>query len=55
MTLGKKVQRIMDEIESVYKVKSKGPLDYYLDNDYKLDKKTQLCFGSKKYIKEVLT
>ena len=45
----------MDEIESVYTVKGKGPPYYYLGNDYKQDKKVRLCVDSKKYIKEVLT
>ena len=45
----------MDEIKSVYKVKAKGPPDYYLGNDYKRDEKGRLCVGSKKYIKEVIT
>ena len=55
MAVGKRVQRIIDEIKSVYTVKAEGPPDYYLGNDYKRDKKVRLCVGSKKYIKEVLT
>ena len=55
MTVGKRAQRIMDEIKSVYTVKAEGPLDYYLGKDYKRDKKGRLCVGIKKYIKEVLT
>ena len=51
MAVGKIVQRIMDEIKSVYTVKAEGPSDYYLGNDYKRDKKGRLCVGSKKYIK----
>ena len=51
MAVGKRAQRIMDEIKSVYTVKSEGPPDYYLGNDYKRDKKRRLCVGSKKYIK----
>ena len=39
MAVGVNVQQIMDKIESVYTVKSKGPPDYYLGNDYKTDKK----------------
>ena len=39
MSAGKRAQRIMDEIKSVYMVKSEGPPDYYLGNDYKRDKK----------------
>ena len=55
MAVGKRAQQIMDEIKSVYTVKAEGPLDCYLGNDYKRDKKGRLCVGSKKYIKEVLT
>ena len=51
MAVGKRAQRIMDEIKSVYTVKSEGPPDYYLGNDYKRDKKRRLCVGSKRYIK----
>ena len=39
MAVGKRAQRIMDEIKSVYTVKAEGPPDYYLGNDYKRDKK----------------
>ena len=55
MAVGKRAQRIMDEIKSVYTVKAEGPPDYYLGNDDKQDKKGRLCVVSKKYIKEVLT
>ena len=55
MEVGKRAQRIMDELESAYTVKAKRPPDYYLGNDYKQDKKGRLCVGIKKYIKEVLT
>ena len=55
MTVGKRAQRIMDEIKSVYTVKAEGPPDYYLGNDCKRDKKGHLCVVSKQYIKEVLT
>ena len=55
VAVGKRAQRIMDEIKSVYTVKAGGPPDYYLSNDYKGDKKGSLCVVSKKYIKEVLT
>ena len=55
MAVGKRAQRILDEIKSVYTVKAEGLSDYYLGNDYKRDKKRRLCVGSKKYIKEVLT
>ena len=51
MAVGKRAQRIMDEIKSVYTVKAEGPPYYYIGNDYKQDKKGRLCVGSKKYIK----
>ena len=35
MVVGKRAQRIMDENKSVYTVKSEGPPDYYLGNNYK--------------------
>ena len=44
----------MDKIESVWTVKSKGPPDYYLGNDYKKNKQGRLCVESKKYIKEAV-
>ena len=48
MAVGKRAQRIMDEIKSVYTVKAEGPPDYYLGNDYKQDNKGNLCVGNKK-------
>ena len=42
MAVGKRAQRIMDKIKNVYTVKSEGPPDYYLSNDYKQDKKGRL-------------
>eukprot|EP00957_Ditylum_brightwellii_P089659 6828073-Ditylum_brightwellii.AAC.1 len=46
----------MKEIKSVHLVKdsSKGPLDYYLGNDYKRDKKGRWCIGCKKYLDEAI-
>ena len=55
VAVGKRAQRIMDEIKSVYTVKAEGPPYYYLGNDYKQDNKVRLCVGSKKSTKEVLT
>ena len=51
MVVGKRTQQILDEIRSVYTVKLIGPPDYYVNNNYKQDKKGRLCVGSKKYIK----
>ena len=33
MAVGKRVQRIMDEIKSVHTVKAEGPPDYYIGNN----------------------
>ena len=46
----------MKEIEYVYLVKdlSKGPLSYYLGNDYKRDKKGRWCVGFKTYLTEAI-
>ena len=54
MAVGRNAKRIMDQVETIYTVKSKGPPKYYLGNDYKTDKKGRLCVGSKKYIKEAV-
>jgi hypothetical protein len=47
-------EKIMEQIESIYKVKesSKGPPDYYLGHDYKKDKQGRWCVGCKKYLIE---
>jgi hypothetical protein len=45
---------IMKQIEKVYTVKSIGPPDYYLGNDYIKDKKGRWCIGCKKYLKEAI-
>jgi Reverse transcriptase (RNA-dependent DNA polymerase) len=54
MIAARKPQAIMDAIKETYNVKSEGPPDYYLGNDYKQDKKGRWCFGCKRYIKEAL-
>jgi hypothetical protein len=54
MIAARKPQAIMDAIKETYNVKSEGPPDYYLGNDYKRDKKGRWCFGCKRYIKEAL-
>ncbi len=43
---------IMTQIKSVFTVKSQGPPEYYLGNDFKKDQKGRWCIGSKTYIKE---
>lgn len=45
---------IMEQIKSVYTVKSSGPLEYYLGNDYKYDRKGRLCVGCKTFITEAI-
>ena len=45
---------IMKEIQRNFTVKSIGPPDYYLGNDYKKDKKGRWCIGCKKYLLEAL-
>ena len=47
-------QSIMNSIKETYNVKSEGPPEYYLGNDYKRDSKGRWCFGCKKYIKEAI-
>jgi len=47
-------QLVMDQITAVYTVKSQGPPEYYLGNDFKRDKKHRWCIGSVKYVKESL-
>eukprot|EP00557_Chaetoceros_sp_GSL56_P014026 CAMPEP_0176478512 /NCGR_PEP_ID=MMETSP0200_2-20121128/1227_1 /TAXON_ID=947934 /ORGANISM="Chaetoceros sp., Strain GSL56" /LENGTH=1865 /DNA_ID=CAMNT_0017874457 /DNA_START=317 /DNA_END=5915 /DNA_ORIENTATION=+ len=47
-------QLVMDQITAVYTVKSQGPPEYYLGNDFKRDKKNRWCIGSVKYVQESL-
>ena len=47
-------QSVMDQITAVYTVKSQGPPEYYLGNDFKRDKKNRWCIGSQKYITEAI-
>jgi hypothetical protein len=44
----------MDQITAVYTIKSQGPPDYYLGNNFKKDKKDRWCIGSVKYVKEAV-
>ena len=44
----------MDELQKLYTIKSIGPPEYYLGNDYKKDTKGRFCVGCKKYVKESL-
>jgi hypothetical protein len=54
MIVGKDPNAIMDMIQAIYAVKSIGPPDYYLGNDYKKDRQGRWCIGCKKYLKEAI-
>ena len=45
-------QLIMNQIKSEFTVKSEGPPEYYLGNDFKKDRKGRWCMSCKTYIKE---
>lgn len=55
MIAARNAQSIMNDIKATYNVKSEGPPDYYLGNDFKQDAKGRWCFGCKRYIKEATT
>jgi Reverse transcriptase (RNA-dependent DNA polymerase) len=55
MIASKKPELVMQGLKEIYAIKSEGPPDYYLGNDYKKDKKDRWCFGCKKYITESVT
>ena len=42
----------MDQIKFIFTVKSEGPPEYYLGNDFKTDSKGRWCIGCRTYIKE---
>ena len=46
--------KIMKLLQEVYTIKSIGPRDYYLGNDFKKDSKGRWSMGCKKYIVESL-
>ena len=48
-------EKVMEQIQSVYTVKSIGPPEYYLGNDYKKDKKGRWRIGCKKYLQEAIS
>jgi hypothetical protein len=48
-------EKVMEQIQSVYTVKSVGPPDYYLGNDYKRDRKGRWMIGCKKYLKAAIS
>jgi hypothetical protein len=54
MIVGTNPQSVMDMIQSIYAVKSIGPPDYYLGNDYKKDQQGRWCVGCKKYLVEAI-
>ena len=45
---------IIEQIKSVYTLKSSGPLKYYLGNNYKFNRKGRLCVGCKTFITEAI-
>jgi hypothetical protein len=54
MIVSKKPEMVMEALEKVYTIKSKGPPDYYLGNDYKKDSRGRWAIGCKRYLKEAL-
>ena len=54
MIAARDAQAIMNSIKETYNIKSEGPPDYYLGNDFRQDSKGRWCFGCKRYIKEAL-
>ena len=54
MVYSRTAKKLMEEICSIYTVKSVGPPDYYLGNDYKQDSQGRWCVGCKRYIKEAI-
>jgi hypothetical protein len=55
MIVSKKPEAVMEALEKVYVIKSKGPPDYYLGNDYKKDSRGRWAIGCKRYLKEALS
>ena len=47
-------ESVMESIKAIYNVKSSGKLNYFLGNDYKLDKKGRQCVGCKTFILEAI-
>jgi hypothetical protein len=54
MIVSKTPEKIMESIKATYSVKSVGPPDYYLGNDYKKDRQGRWCIGCKKYLVEAI-
>ena len=52
MIVSRTPEVIVEGLKKVYTIKSEGPPEYYLGNDYKKDKEDRWCFGCKKYIME---
>ena len=44
----------MDELQGSYNIKSLRPLEYYLGNDYKQDRKEQWAVECQKYLIECI-
>ena len=47
-------ETVMSSIKAIYNVKSSGNLDYFLGNDYKVDRKGRLNIGCKTFITEAI-
>ena len=54
MIISKDTKRIMDFFKKHFIIKSDGPPDYYLGNDFKRNTDGQWTVGCKKYIKDAL-
>jgi hypothetical protein len=48
-------ERIMEEIQRVYAVKSIGTPEYYIGNDYRQDKHGRWMVGFKKYLNQAIS
>ena len=55
MIVSKRPDLIMEMMQAIYKVKTIGPPDYYLGNDYKKDRRGRYCIGCKKYLVEAIS
>jgi hypothetical protein len=54
MIVSKRPEAIMENLKTFYVIKSEGPPEYYLGNDYKFCKDRRLAVGCKKYLTEAL-
>jgi hypothetical protein len=47
-------EKVMASIKEIYNIKSSGDLEYFLGNDYKIDKKGRLNIGCRTFINEAI-